>query len=175
MRLAALVLGVGLSSALLGAAPRAHAFEREWHLGAGAGVTNGNGLKLSPALGVYTAYGLSDTFDVRLELTARGYHFGAERNPNALSAMAGLTYKIDVLRWVPWVGVYAGCLTFLDVPPVDLSFKQRDVALGMGGGLDYGISRQLGVGVTLRFDDALTHSGASTFDALLRAEYRWGW
>ena len=175
MRLAALLLGIGSWSALLGAAPTAHAFEREWHVGAGAGVTNGNGLKLSPALAVYAAYGLSDVFDARLELTARGYHVGSDKNPNALSAMAGLAYKIDVLRWVPWVGVYAGYLAFLDVPPLDLSFKQRDVALGVGGGLDYGISRQLGVGVTLRFDDALRSSSASTFDALLRAEYRWGW
>ena len=63
MRLAALVLGVGLSLALLGAAPQAHAFEREWHVGAGAGATSGNGLKLSPALAAYAAYGLSDVFD----------------------------------------------------------------------------------------------------------------
>jgi hypothetical protein len=175
MRLAALVLGVGLGLGLLGAAPAAHAFEREWHLGAAAGVSNGQGLKLSPALGVYAAYGLSDVFDLRLELLARGYHVGSEQNPNALSGMLGLTYKLDVLRWVPWAGVYAGYLAFLDAPRADLTFKQRDVALGMGGGLDYGISRQLGVGVTVRLDEALTRSSSSTFDALLRAEYRWGW
>jgi hypothetical protein len=175
MRLAALVLGVGLSLALCGAARSAQAFEREWHLGAGAGVSNGQGLKLSPALAAYAAYGLSDVFDVRLELTARGYHVGSDQNPNALSGMLGVAYKLDVLRWVPWAGVYAGYLAFLGAPPAALAFKQRDIALGLGVGLDYGISRQLGVGVTLRFDDALTRSGASTFDALLRAEYRWGW
>jgi hypothetical protein len=175
MRLAASLLGVGLSLSLFGAARSARAFEREWHLGAAAGVSNGQGLKLSPAVGAYAAYGLSDVFDLRLELTARGYHVGSELNPNALSGMVGLTYKVDVLRWVPWAGVYAGYLAFLDVPPPALTFKQRDVALGIGAGLDYGISRKLGVGVTLRFDDALTHSDASSFDALLRAEYRWGW
>ena len=175
MRLAASVLGVGLLLSLFGAARSARAFEREWHLGAAAGVSNGQGLKLSPAVGAYAAYGLSDVFDLRLELTARGYHVGSEQNPNALSGMLGLTYKVDVLRWVPWAGVYAGYLAFLDVPPPTLAFKQRDVALGIGAGLDYGISRKLGVGVTLRFDDALTHSDASSFDALLRAEYRWGW
>ena len=175
MRLAALVLGVGLGLGLLGAAPSAHAFEREWHLGAGAGVSNGQGLKLGPALGAYAAYGLSDVFDLRLELVARGYHVASEQNPNALSGMLGITYKLDVLRWVPWAGVYAGYLAFLDVPRADLAFKQRDVALGIGAGLDYGISRKFGVGVTLRFDDALTRSSSRTFDALLRAEYRWGW
>jgi hypothetical protein len=175
MRLAALVLGVGLGLALCGAAPSAHAFERQWHVGAGAGVSNGQGLKLSPALAAYAAYGLSDVFDVRLELTARGYHIGSEQNPNALSAMVGVAYKIDVLSWVPWVGVYAGYQAFLDPPRPALTFKQRDVALGFGAGLDYGFSRSFGVGASLRFDDALTRADTSTFDALLRAEYRWGW
>jgi hypothetical protein len=175
MRLRALVLGLGFWLALCGAARQAQAFEREWHLGAGAGVANGNGLELSPALGAYAAYGLSDVFDVRLEVTARGYHFGGEQNPNAISAMAGVAYKLDVLRWVPWAGVYAGYLAFLDAPRKDLTFNQRDVALGIGLGLDYAFSRQLGVGVTLRYDDALGRADSSSFDALLRAEYRWGW
>ena len=175
MRRAALVLGVGLTLASLAAPRPARAFERQWHLGAGAGIADGKGLSVSPALAAYAAYGLSDVFDARLELTARGYQLGSERNPSALSAMAGVAYKLDVLRWVPWAGVYAGYLAFLDTPPKGSPFKQGDVALGLGLGLDYGISRQLGVGVTLRFDEALSHSSTSNFDALLRAEYRWGW
>jgi hypothetical protein len=175
MRLAALILGLGSSLGLYCAPGSAQAFEREWHLGAGAGVANGTGLTWSPALGAYAAYGLSDVFDARLEVTARGYNLGSDANPHALSAMVGLAYKLDVLRWVPWAGVYAGYLGFLDEPRADLTFKRSDVALGLGLGLDYGISRNLGVGITLRFDDTLTHSDASTFDALLRAEYRWGW
>lgn len=175
MRLAALVLGVGVSLALSGSPRLAHAFEREWHLGGGAGVAKGNGLQLGPALGAYAAYGISDVFDARVELTARGYHLGSEQNPNALSAMAGLAYKLDVLRWVPWAGVYVGYVRFLEPPRASLSFKQSDVALGLGLGLDYAFFRNFGLGVSLHFDDALTHADASTFDALLRAEYRWGW
>lgn len=175
MRLAALVLGLGLSLGA-GIAPRpAHAFERQWHLGGGAGVATGAGLSLSPAVAAYAAYGLSDVFDARVELTARGYDFGADSHPNALSAMAGVAYKLDVLRWVPWAGVYAGYLAFLDAPPATSEFKQRDAALGLGLGLDYAFSRNVGAGVTLRFDQALTRSSASSFDALLRVEYRWGW
>jgi len=175
MKLAALLFGVGVSAALCGAARPARAFEREWHLGGGAGVSSGNGLAMSPALAAYAAYGLSDVFDARVEVTARGYHIGSDQNPNALSAMAGVAYKLDVLRWVPWAGVYAGYLVFLGEPRPELSFARRDLALGLGLGLDYGFSRNWGAGVTLRFDDALTRSSASTFDALLRAEYRWGW
>src|SRR6478752_2319955 len=175
MRFAALVFGVGLSLAALAAPRNADAFERQWHLGGGVGVADGKGLTLSPALAAYAAYGLTDVFDARVEVTARGYHVGSDHNPNALSTMVGVAYKLDVLRWVPWAGVYAGYLAFLDSPPKGSPFKQRDVALGLGVGLDYGISRQLGVGVTLRFDEALRHSSATNFDALLRAEYRWGW
>ena len=177
MRRAALVLGVGLSLALYAAPRSAQAFEREWHLGVGGGVANGTGLSMSPALSAYAAYGLSDAFDARLEVTARGYHYhaGNAQNPNALSAMAGVAYKLDVLRWVPWAGVYAGYLGFLDAPRAGLPFRRHDAALGLGLGLDYGISRKWGVGVTLRFDNALFGSDNRTFDALLRAEYRWGW
>ena len=132
------------------------------------------GLKMSPALGLYAAYGVSDVFDVRLEVTARGYHLASEQDPNQLSAMLGLVYKLDVLRWVPWGGVYVGYQGFDAVPRKDLVFEQHDAALGMGLGLDYAFSRSFGAGITLRFDDALT-SDQAAFDALLRAEYRWGW
>lgn len=175
MRLAALVLGVGLSLGLCCSSRAALAFEREWHLGVGAGASNGNGLKLSPAVAAYAAYGLSDVFDARVEVTARGYHLGQEQNPNALSAMAGVAYKLDVLRWVPWAGVYAGYFGFLEPLPAASAFKRHDLALGLGLGLDYAFTRKFGAGVTLHFDQALGRSEASTFDALLRAEYRWGW
>jgi hypothetical protein len=166
---------VGLALATWTATHTAHAFEREWHLGGGLGVSDGKGLSLSPALGVYAAYGLSDAFDARLELTARGYHIGSAENPNAFSAMAGLTYKLDVLQWIPWGGVYAGYQTFLSAPRVGLPFSQRDMVLGLGFGLDYAWSRDFGLGVTARFDDGLSHSTAMTDEVLLRAEYRWGW
>lgn len=196
MKLAALGIGVGLFGALCCAPRSAAAFEREWHLGGGLGVSNGSDLKLSPALAAYAAYGLSDAFDARVEVTARGYHLGTEQKPNAISAMAGIAYKLDVLRWVPWAGVYVGYLQFAEKArplqpctdpkskdaegkPADQlchdTFNERQAAIGLGLGLDYAFSRSFGVGVTLRFDDALVSQTAATFDALLRAEYRWGW
>jgi len=150
------------------------AFERQWHVGAAAGVTGGHGLSLGPALGAYAAYGLSDVFDARLELTARGYHVGSTQNPNALTAMAGLVYKLDVLRWVPWGGVYAGYQAMLGAPPAELPFKRGDVTLGLGGGLDYAFSRQYGCGASARLDQGLTVTQARSFEALFRFEYRWG-
>ncbi|HKY35636.1 MAG TPA: hypothetical protein VJN18_06855 [Polyangiaceae bacterium] len=175
MRLVAVAASVALGLTPLTTAGRARAFERQWHLGGGAGVSGGSGLSLSPAFGLYAAYGLSDVFDARLEVTARGYHLGSEQDPNALSAMVGLTYKLDVLSWVPWAGVYAGYQGFDQAPREGLPFEQHAAALGMGLGLDYGWSRSFGLGITLRSDDALSDAGAASFDALLRAEYRWGW
>lgn len=175
MRLASAALGAVALLSLCGAPRAARAFERQWHVGAAAGVSNGSGLSLAPALGVYAAYGLSDVFDARLELTARGYHLSSGQNPNALSAMLGLAYKLDVLSWVPWASVNAGYLGFDAAPRSDLTFKQHDVALGLGLGLDYSWSRSLGLGVTLRFDEALSRDRTTIFDALARAEYRWGW
>ncbi|HVY31716.1 MAG TPA: outer membrane beta-barrel protein [Polyangiaceae bacterium] len=175
MRLAALLLGGGVWLAAAVAAPRAHAFEREWHLGAAVGAAGGKSLKVAPALGAYAAYGVSDVFDVRLEMTLRGYEIAAGKNPYALSTMAGLTYKLDVLRWVPWAGVYVGYLAFLGNPPPDFAFKKRDVALGVGAGLDYAFSRDFGCGATVRVDDSLAAAGGSSWESLLRVEYRWGW
>jgi hypothetical protein len=175
MRPAVTLFAVGFALASWASCGSASAFEREWHVGAALGASTGQGLELSPALGAYAAYGLSDTFDARFEVTARGYHLMSDLDPNALSASVGVAYKLDVLRWVPWAGAYVGYLGFLEAPRPDLAFTQHDATIGIGLGLDYAFSRQLGAGVTLRYDDALSRAETSTFDALLRAEYRWGW
>jgi len=174
MRLVVASLGV---FALLGSvvlARPAHAFERQWHVGAAGGVAAGDGLKLSPALGAYAAYGLSDVFDVRVEVTARGYELGRSEDPHAVAAAAGLVYKLDVLRWVPWGGVYAGYLGFLRSPREELRYRQHDALLGFGLGLDYAYSRGLGLGITLRTDLPVSVTAVAQVDALLRVEYRWG-
>lgn len=175
MRLRVSLVGFGLTAAVCCASTPAGAFEREWHVGAGAGIADGKGLTMSPALSAYAAYGLSDAFDARVEVTARGYRLGSDQNPHALNAMAGLAYKLDILRWVPWVAVYAGYTAFLEAPRPTLSYKPRDFALALGVGLDYAVSRNFGLGVTVRLDQALGSQSDRTIDALLRAEYRWGW
>ncbi len=175
MRLSACFPGVVAALALCGVPRAAQGFERQWHLGGGAGLSTLNDASLGPALNLYGAYGLSDVFDARLELTARGYSFLEELNPHGLSAMAGVAYKLDVIRWVPWAGLYVGYQGFLGVPRPDTPFRQHDLAVALGLGLDYAVSRPLGLGVTLRYDQTLREVEGRTFDALVRAEYRWGW
>ncbi len=63
------------AAALLLLSPkRAHAFEREWHVGGGLGATvYPHYYSTGPALGLNAAYGISDVFDLKLELLG-SYH-----------------------------------------------------------------------------------------------------
>src|SRR5262245_16360561 len=90
------------------AAP-ARAFEREWHLGLGFGMAApSSGYNAGPAVGIHGAYGLTDEFDARLEFIASGHGFqvnGVENNTAFMSAGALLSYKIDIISWIPHLGL----------------------------------------------------------------------
>ncbi len=62
--------------------------------------------------GGYGAYGLSDMFDANLELMASGHEFVPGQTTRVYSAAAGLTYKVDVIEWVPYVGGLLGWYAF---------------------------------------------------------------
>jgi len=174
-------LGLSCSAALLVTAlsSEAFAFERQWHFGGGAGVALGlPPLELGPALGVHAAYGLSDVFDARLELSASRHALvpatGAEALPAVYSSVytgkIGIAYKLDVIQWIPYLGVTAGALGATGLAGYD----QVRMCLGLIGGLDYAITRSLGLGVVGTADYVLTQpSTHGVF--LLRAEYRFGW
>jgi len=156
------------------------AFERQWHFGGGAGVALGlPGLELGPALGVHAAYGLSDVFDVRLELSgSRHAHTavaGAEAQPAVYSSVytgkIGIAYKLDVIQWIPYLGVTAGALGATGPLP---DYNQVRMSLGAVGGLDYAITRNLGIGIVGTADYVLTQPSTHAV-FLLRAEYRFGW
>src|SRR5690606_34041535 len=61
-------VAAALTTIALFAASDAFAFEREWHLGGGVGASDfsAEGVGWGPELGVHGAYGLSDSFDLRL-------------------------------------------------------------------------------------------------------------
>lgn len=153
----------------------AQAFERQWHLGGGLGAVLPAGeYSLGPALGAHAAYGISDVFDVRLELVGSRHTHDIGPAVNSFSAAAGLAYKLDVIEWVPYAGALAG-YTYADpeIEPSELG-PHRSPTLGFILGLDYGFSRSFGLGACFREDFLLVGGGAqATF--LLRAEHRWGW
>jgi hypothetical protein len=154
-------------------AGNASAFEKQWHFGGGLGVAvPSDAYKLAPALGAYGAYGISDVFDVKLELTlARS---SAESPPASLltGAHGALAYKIDVIQWIPYLGVRAGALAVSD--PVG-PFKGLQATVGGIAGVEYAMTRSLGFGVELSLDYSLADSGANIMGALATAEYHFGY
>jgi hypothetical protein len=176
-------LGVSLALCLLGICAPAAAVERQWHLGAGLGAgTFAGSAGLTPGAGAYAAYGISDVFDARLELTAITCDFsdppGVDRT-QVYSAMAGLSYKVDVIEWVPYFGLLVGYTRFSEGPAPPQRSK-NDVGFDAHVGLDYLMSRSVGFGVKLGYQGFLGNPPDSFTDTpsflfMVRSEYRWGW
>lgn len=148
----------------------ASAFERQWHVGGGVGLaTESGGYDIGPVLGVHGAYGISDVFDVRLELQA-------SRNDLAgfpvwfYATRAGLAYKLDVLQWIPYGGPSAGAFF---VTWSDGTLLRPCV--GAFVGLDYAVSEHVGIGLFGAGDYVLANPNLLVGTALFRAEYRFGW
>jgi hypothetical protein len=159
-----------LASALLFLlAEPARAFERQWHVGGGLGAASGSGgYDVGPVLGLHGAYGISDVFDVRLELQGSRNDFGAI--PVSLYlARAGLSYKLDLLQWIPYAGGSAGALSAV----WDGGATIKPSAGGFVG-LDYAVSEHVGVGVFGALDYVFANPNLVVGTGLVRGEYRFG-
>jgi hypothetical protein len=161
---------LGIVTSLAGTAS---AFERQWHFGGGAGVVVPSGpYELGPALGAYGSYGVSDAFDVKLELSLAR----STAEPDVASLMYGahaaLAYKLDVIQWIPYLGVRAGAVGVSDpVPP----FESLSPSVGGITGVDYAMSRSFGFGLQLSLDYLLAGEGNQLFGGLITAEYHFGY
>lgn len=183
-RMSARIAVTGSLLALAWLAPgRAEAFERQWHLGGGAGVGSfmSQEKPIAPVLGAHLLYGASDMFDVGVELHASNHDVsGPDSNQRTwvYSVAPGATYKLDILSWVPYAGLFAGLYVFDGPSPVGRDF---DFGASITMGLDYTVTRSFGVGFQARFHFFITDQFPSGFDdsalftGLLRAEYRWGY
>jgi hypothetical protein len=161
--------------------------EEEWHLGGRAGVGVLSGLGAGPAVGVHGAYGLSDMFDVTLELMESHHFGGALTEPapgkvprqkdatDVLSASAGLSYKVDVFEWIPYVTALAGYYAYLGEPgPHGEHGSEFGASIQLG--LDYLPMRELAIGADVRWHASFVDGFSfPLFTATLGAEYRWGW
>lgn len=173
-----LVLGLLLGAACL--LPRqAHAFEREWHVGGGVGVTAyPNYYGAGPSLGLNAAYGISDVFDWKLELlgVSHTYSGGSESERGAsYSAVTGLSYKLDILQWIPYGALMLGYQHISGPLPPGEPFHKDDAILAGVLGLDYIATRNFGLGLSVRGDFLLsTFDEGEAITTMLRAEYHWG-
>ncbi len=177
------VLSLAFAGAFLATKPAA-AFERQWHLGGGVGAADlsASGVGWGPEFGLHAAYGLTDTFDVRLEgrLLSSPFLLEAMNGAPAVSdrltffaADLGLAYKIDIIQWVPWLSAQVGYFGAAEPPPLATDLEQNDFQLGGSAGLDYAYNRSFGLGVVWRV--GFLGSGETYTGGQLRVEYRWGW
>jgi hypothetical protein len=182
------------SVALLGVslwAPPARAVERQHHIALTPGLTlwktADTAVAVGPSLGAMYSYGLSDQFNFLAEvkgsvLTLSREVIDAEKNPvvpttrptREASAAVGVSYVLDVLRWVPYAGllvggqaVSGGTLEKARILPV------AQLALG----LDYQMNRTLSFGFALRQSFMVTEMATypSATHLFAKVELSWGY
>jgi hypothetical protein len=176
------------SSALFLAAAPAEAIEQQHHLGLAPtmGILSIDD-KSTPSVGLggalHYAYGLSDQWNFTLSASSvvvaadqkQDFPTSPHTRPAAVhQAGVGVSYVIDILRWVPWIGIEGGaCL--LTGGTLDGSLVVPDISAGAG--LDYQISRTIAVGLAGR--EHLMFSKLDTYPVyltgMLRFEVMWGY
>ena len=175
------VLGILCGAAAWLAPSHARAFEREWHVGGGVGITAyPHHYSAGPSLGLNAAYGISDVFDLKLELLGSTHSYSpggsspSERGA-AYSAAAGLSYKLDILQWIPYGAALIGYQHIAGPIPASEPFRRDDAILALVLGLDYAATRNFGLGASFRTNFLLsTFDEGEAFTTMLRAEYHWG-
>jgi hypothetical protein len=170
-------MACALSSAAL-LEGEASAFERQWHVGLDGGYALGAfpGANVSGFdVGVHGTYGLTDAFNLRLHADLSAFDLPAPRT-SALLVNTGLgaEYVIDILRWVPYVGVTAGPNVML----VQDGSTVPHLGVEVLGGLGYQLSRSWSVGGEARYRLLLlgepTVSPTHGFIGVARVAYAWG-
>jgi hypothetical protein len=174
-----------LAAALVGAAALvearpAAAYERQFRLGASFGYAALLGADTSHGFGggLHFAYGINDYLNFIAEVDATA-HPSAEWS--VVSGAVGVAYVIDVLRWVPWVGIEGGPAGLVSLDPhCGLAIAEPCKTFRLEGaipfGLDYQVSRSFTVGVGGRFQILLLGSTPwETLGVFARAEYVWGY
>jgi hypothetical protein len=164
----------------------ARAIERQWRLGGGLGFATlpRTDYGLGPALGLHGAYGLSDMFDAHAELETSLHWMspgeGLDDERLALSSLGlGVSYKLDIIEWVPYFGLLGGYTHTWDnvlAAEGDPPFGRDELTLSAMLGVDYALRRDLGLGLALRYHLFASNFGDPQYlSVLVRAEHRFGW
>lgn len=188
MRLPLVALAGLAVASILWASPReAHAIERQHHVGLDPSlsilkVDDKSTASVGAGLGLHYTYGINDQFNVMAEMNVSRVAANQQqddatsphtRPADVAHASAGVGYVIDVLRFVPYLGLLLGGYR--------LSGGTLENALLLPGveaavGLDYQLSRHWAVGLAGRqhmlFTKMSTYPTYTT--VMLRFEYMWG-
>lgn len=132
---------------------------------------------------LHYAYGLSDQWNLTVGgswvLVAADQKQDQPTSPHTRPASVyqagvGVSYVIDILRWVPWIGVEGGACV-LTGGTLDRALVVPDLSAGLG--VDYQLTRTIAIGVTGR--EHLMISKLDTYPtyltAVLRLEVMWGY
>lgn len=170
-----LALGVPLCPAY------AHAFEKQTYVGGGVGVSRyDRGKSLAPLGNVYLAYGLNDSFDVRLDAMSTWLKpIQGSEHRFLSSALLSCTYKLDVIQWIPWGGLGLGA-HYLSGELAGPSRSSVEPGISALLGIDYAWSRSYGLSLAFGlhwFPLAEDRSPLSLryTTSVLRFERRFGW
>ncbi len=172
-------MALGIAACLV--APRAGAFEGQWHLGAGLGMMSyrGDSNYSMLELTLHGAYGISDSFDARLELGESVPLSSGDSNRSLGYAEGILAYKLDVIEWIPWAGLGVGAFAASG----GLQGMRREPvqpAASLWFGLDYAFAREWGIGAFVSVHSWIADSTRSSLRYAatnfgLRVERRFGW
>lgn len=166
-----------LVAVLLAIASRAEAFERQWHAGLDAGfaaLSWNDELRSGLGGGLHAAYGLTDSYNALLEVGVSSHSVVAGQPMLVAShAALGMAYTLDVVSWVPYVGLLVGGYQLSG-----FELRQAEYRLGFQAalGFDFRPSRSWAVGAQLRYHTfAQEPLQAHYMTTFLRFEWLWGW
>lgn len=183
-RFASLAVALGAVSATGPAA----AVEHQHHLGLGPelavlSIKDKSTASVGAGGALHYAYGLTDQWNLAVEASSaivaihqhQDYPEAPRTRPSGVDhAVAGVSYVIDILRWVPYIDAQAGVYR-LSGGTLPSTLWLPGALLGIG--LDYQITRSFAVGVGFResflFTKLSTYPTYST--VVLRLEYMWGY
>ena len=119
-------------------------------------------------------------FDLKLELLASYHGYSPDpklpsQSGEPFSLVAGLSYKLDVLQWIPYAALLVGYQHVSGTLPLAEPFRRDDALAAIVLGLDYAMTRNFGLGASLRYDLLLSSpTQGEAVTTMLRAEYHWG-
>lgn len=143
-------------------------------VGVGA-YTHGEHAPQGATVGAEYERGFSDAMSLRASVLG-GYYFIGGGNPDmpdpensfSVQSTVGVTYFIDVLKYVPYANLGVGAV-YIGGGPAGGTF---DALVEFGVGLDVLHSRSWSYGVQIRMDSFAQET--SVFSGGVRGTYRWG-
>jgi hypothetical protein len=134
---------------------RAHATENEWHFGIAYGysmLVHGEDTLHGTGGLFHVRYGVTDAFDLTMDAGVAGYPADGLVAPGTT---AGIGYVIDVLRWIPHIGLQAGVVdtvTLTCPEAAQACGHQVRPVLAIPGGLELRVVGPLVLGAHVRYD-----------------------